>query len=53
MARLTLALTAVLLFLSACGEDNDSDDLPNILTGVSGVVVVLVLVWLLMRRRRR
>lgn len=51
--ELYAALVAVLVLLGGCGEDTEGDDLPNLLTGLSGVIIVAVVVWLIVRAMRR
>lgn len=45
------ALAAVLL--GACGEDTEGDDWPNILTGLSGVILLIIVIWLLWRAAKK
>lgn len=51
---MTVMLTALLLFLSACGEDGEGNE-DTIFTGLSGVVILIIVVWLVMRavKKRR
>jgi hypothetical protein len=50
-----LWMTTALLALGACGEDTQNDDLPNWLTGLSGIVIAIIVGILLIRaiNRRR
>lgn len=43
---------AVLLFLAACGDDNGGGNEDTLFTGFSGVVILVLVVWFVMRKAR-
>jgi hypothetical protein len=45
-------IPAVLLFLSACGGDDNGEG-DTLLTGLSGVVILAIVVWLIVRSMRK
>jgi hypothetical protein len=45
-------IPAVLLFLAACG-DNDGGNEDTLFTGLSGVVILILIVWFVARRTRK
>lgn len=51
-ARLNLWIPAILMVMAACGdEDNGNED--TLLTGVSGVLILVIVVWLIVRAVRK
>jgi LPXTG-motif cell wall-anchored protein len=49
---LNLWIPAVLLFLfAACGDDGGDED--SLFTGLSGVIIVALVIWFVVRRRNR
>lgn len=52
MAGLVLLWAAVMGVMAACGEDGDGND-DTIWTGLSGVVVLVIVVWLIVRALRK
>lgn len=47
-----LAVPGVLLFLAACGNDEDGGNEDTLLTGFSGVVILAIVIWLVVRMAR-
>lgn len=47
MIRLAYWCAVAATLLAACGEDTENDSLPNVLTGISGLIIAAVLFWLL------
>ena len=45
------AAPGVLLFLAACGNENGNED--TLLTGFSGVVILAIVIWLVVRMARK
>lgn len=52
MVTMTLLWAAVMGFLAACGEDGDGDN-DTLLTGVSGVVILVLVIWGISRAVRK
>lgn len=52
LAKSNALLASVLLALAACG-DNDNGNEDGLLTGFSGVVIVALVIWLVVRSRRK
>ena len=51
-ARVLIWIPTVLLFLSACGGDDNGDE-DTLLTGFSGVIILAIVVWLIVRSMRK
>lgn len=45
-------IPAVLLFLAACGNDDEGNE-DTLFTGLSGVVILVLIVWFFVRRSRK
>ena len=43
-------IPAALLFMTACGNDNGNED--TLFTGFSGVIILVLIVWFVMRKAR-
>lgn len=52
VVRLQVWIPAVLLFLVACGDDNDGGNEDTLFTGFSGVIILVLIAWFLMRKAR-
>lgn len=52
LARIQIWIPAVFLLLSACGGDDDGGE-DTLLTGLSGVVILALVVWLIVRSMRK
>lgn len=52
MVGLVLLWATVMGFLAACGEDGDGDG-DTIWTGLSGVVILAIVIWLIVRALRK
>ncbi len=50
--RTLVWIPTVLLFFAACGDDNDGGNEDTLFTGFSGVVILALVVWFLMRKVR-
>jgi hypothetical protein len=46
-----LWIPAALLFLSACGNDDEGNE-DTLFTGFSGVIILVLIVWFVMRKAR-
>ena len=42
-------LVPIMVFLSACGEDDGEGGVPDVVLGLSGVVVFLFVLWFVVR----
>lgn len=51
-ATLFALWAAVMLFFVGCGEDGDGND-DALLTGFSGLVIAIIVVWLIVRAIRK
>ena len=52
LQRAQIWIPAVLLFLAACGGDDNGED-DTLLTGFSGVIILALVVWLIVRSMRK
>lgn len=50
--RANIWIPTVLLVLAACGDDDNGNE-DSLLTGFSGLVIVAVVIWLIVRAKRR
>ncbi|MEW6474964.1 MAG: hypothetical protein AB1679_22155 [Actinomycetota bacterium] len=50
--RTLIWIPSVLLFLSACGDDNEGGNEDTLFTGFSGVIILVLVIWFLTRRAR-
>jgi len=50
--RTLIWIPSVLLLLSACGDDNNGGNGDTLFTGFSGVIILVLIVWFVMRRTR-
>jgi len=51
-ARTFVWIPAVLLLLAACGDDGEGGNEDTLFTGFSGVIILLLVVWFVMRKVR-
>jgi hypothetical protein len=47
-----LWIPAVLLFMAACGNDDNGNE-DTLFTGFSGVIILVLIVWFFARRSRK
>lgn len=47
--KLAFVLPTIMLLLTACGEDSNGDNTPNILTGLSGIVILIIVIWVIVK----
>ena len=47
-----LWIPAALLFLASCGNDDNGGNEDTLFTGFSGVIILVLIVWFVMRKAR-
>lgn len=43
--RLSLLLGSLMMLMTACGEDDGNGGSPDLLTGLSGFVILVLIIW--------